>query len=394
MKSTLKKSFLALFIGTLLTILALGLLEVMFRSLSPSHSVYTQTKSTNLYEHTPEEIKNSNKLRAALIARPDYPNWQLPAFLFKPGISFGQARITVNGRSHCCVLKNGLRYNEMTHARALADDGNTVIYDVKYSFDQFGRRKTHQDPMTPKSTAVVMLGDSFTLGEGVKDDETTASFLAKRRPNARFYNMGVSAGGPGQILFELMKGNPLRFQGINESRKIFVYTYMDHHMDRIFCRSSCYTETYSWIQDEPYFAEDNGRLALKGSFHDRGFWTNQFFSMIGSSRFMQALGITFPPRFTTQHYQLFGQMVQEIESQLRTRYGEIEFYVGIFPGLLDTNNPKIVETIKAHNLKVLDYTWVNMTVAGNDRAWLPMDGHPSPVGHYIYAHLLDQDLPQ
>jgi len=47
---------------------------------------------------------------------------------------------------------------------------------------------------------VVLLGDSFTFGEDVEDEEAWASLLAARLPNSEILNLGVSGYGLDQIL--------------------------------------------------------------------------------------------------------------------------------------------------------------------------------------------------
>ena len=52
-------------------------------------------------------------------------------------------------------------------------------YDMEANIDQWGGRKTLNSPGADKNALIPFLGDSFTFGVGVKDDETYGSLLSK-----------------------------------------------------------------------------------------------------------------------------------------------------------------------------------------------------------------------
>jgi hypothetical protein len=58
----------------------------------------------------------------------------------------------------------------------------------------------HRDPA---KTRIVLLGDSFTFGEEVSDDETYAHFLEELVPNSEVINLGVHGFGHDQMLLYL-----------------------------------------------------------------------------------------------------------------------------------------------------------------------------------------------
>src|SRR5579884_2994346 len=67
-----------------------------------------------------------------------------------------------------------------------------LFLDSQIHTDEFGRRVVGQRPHGKDVHFLAMLGDSFTLGEGIADDETTSAQLAKMLPSTAVYNYGAS----------------------------------------------------------------------------------------------------------------------------------------------------------------------------------------------------------
>lgn len=89
-------------------------------------------------------------------------------------------------------------------ARKLASDGE-LIYDVNYLIGQDGFRITPKyENSASSNTGINFLGDSFTFGEGVQDDETVAYYTGDMaRHSGRMLtvkNYGMSGGGVHQAL--------------------------------------------------------------------------------------------------------------------------------------------------------------------------------------------------
>jgi lysophospholipase L1-like esterase len=52
----------------------------------------------------------------------------------------------------------------------------------------------------PERVEIVAVGDSLTFGHGVEDDQAWPALLAKKLPQGRLINLGLSGGGPQQYL--------------------------------------------------------------------------------------------------------------------------------------------------------------------------------------------------
>jgi hypothetical protein len=93
--------------------------------------------------------------------------------------------------------------------------GWAVMADVK-NMTPFGRGKlvntnskglrgtTHYEyARTPGKQRILVLGDSFTFGTGVSDDETYSHYLESALPNTEVLNLGVQGYGQDQMLLYL-----------------------------------------------------------------------------------------------------------------------------------------------------------------------------------------------
>jgi len=109
-------------------------------------------------------------------------------------------------------------------ARKLASDGE-LIYDVNYAIGSDGFRITPQFEWGSKRS-FNFLGDSFTFGEGVQNQETMAYFVGDESQKAgkqvTVKNFGMSGGGVHQALAILQSKAPI------DARTHFVLTTPGH----------------------------------------------------------------------------------------------------------------------------------------------------------------------
>lgn len=92
------------------------------------------------------------------------------------------------------------------HVRKLAVGGE-LIYDVRYTIDDQGRRVTPGAGAGLGRARVNFLGDSGTFGEGLPDDQTVAAQLQARLPQTDVHNLAMSGYGMHQALL-LMEDAP------------------------------------------------------------------------------------------------------------------------------------------------------------------------------------------
>jgi len=103
----------------------------------------------------------------------------------------------------------------------------------------------------PNKARILILGDSFTFGDEVSDDETYPYYLQKMIPTAEIINMGVHGYGHDQMLILLKE------EGIKYQPDIVILGFMQIDMHRNLLQFRDYAK--------PRFILDNDKLTIAGS---------------------------------------------------------------------------------------------------------------------------------
>ncbi len=103
----------------------------------------------------------------------------------------------------------------------------------------------------PGKLRIMVLGDSFTFGDGVSDDETYPAYLQRMIPDAEIINLGVRGYGHDQMLIQLQE------EGFKLRPDVVILGFLTDDMERNLLRFRSYAK--------PMFVVDDGRLVLTGS---------------------------------------------------------------------------------------------------------------------------------
>ena len=140
------------------------------------------------------------------------------------------------------------------------------VYDCLYTFDEYIRRITPSSDKNFKTKFALFFGCSFTIGEGVNDDETMPHYFSECMPYMS-YNYGFPGYGPQNMLAKLQdKG--IRAE-MPERDGILIYTFIDDHICRAIGSMRVYNE---WATNLPYYILSNGKLTRKGLFGSASRW--------------------------------------------------------------------------------------------------------------------------
>ena len=141
-------------------------------------------------------------------------------------------------------------------------DGS-MIYDAKYSINQYGLRQTEAPNTTSgnNGSAIFFFGDFFTFGEGVNDFDSLPQQFSDLS-GFRTINFGVHGYGPHQVLRELEIG---RSRMIDPRDPLaVVYTLLPSaHMARAAGRAP-------WDQTGPHYELVDGALKYLGRYNGNG----------------------------------------------------------------------------------------------------------------------------
>lgn len=169
------------------------------------------------------------------------------------------------------------------------------IYDVIYNIDQIGNRFTPNKGTIPLDTnnAILFIGDSFTFGEGLNDDETLSYFLQESTLRSAI-NTGMHGYGAHQALKILEDEKIYRQRTNGKAVKAVIYRFILDHINR--------AAGYGlWDKFGPcYEIAQSGNIEYRGSFEECGKRSDGVFNKI-----MIKFAITSEP-FTANLFRRFS----------------------------------------------------------------------------------------
>ncbi len=242
-----------------------------------------------------------------------------------PEKKFSKSPLTQNSNAESAEFNPELKHSTV-HAIRKIDTQNLSIFDVKYTRNSKKKRITPYMPNAQQ--AVILLGCSFTFGDGISDTETSAWQLAKiLGENYQVYNLGSSGSAPHQILHNLEKDLP----NLEKFSKLhFYYIAIDDHVRRV-------GGAASWDKDGPLYEIQNGKAVHIGKFKDvlPFFKTSKVDQWLGRSYLYDKIQILaeniLAPYDTEQRQELFGALVQGINDFIHNNYQRSSFTVLLWP---------------------------------------------------------------
>lgn len=383
----MKNNIIAVILGIVLVGLSAGILEVYFRAFVPpkndSYSFaplsFVDVPEAHLSKELTAQIKEDPVMKWRGLRSASENDF------FSDGIDISQ-----KGPLGCCVLKGYFASPGAVQSRVYSRR-RELLYDAKFTFDQRGRRIT---PVADKpSKSLLLLGDSYSLGEGVDDEESFPYVLGTFRPSTQVYNLGLMGGSPNQTLYEVTRLPEKRLPDLPDHEVTAVYTFMADHMERLICRSLCLTPNGNWRLDQPFYSSRGGKPFFEGAFEDRKL-LNSIYSLFHKSAIVQGMGLVLPPRFTQKDFDFFATVMIEVRDALRIKYPKLNFYVAMYPRDSHPYANEVTAACRRKGLNVLNYASVDTSTLAQGREKIVGDGHPSPIAHMIFARLLDRDLPR
>ena len=249
--------------------------------------------------------------------------------------------------------------------------GDRVIYDAVYTTGPDHFRVVPAAGEKPGRCAL-LFGDSFTFGEGVNDDETSAAqIVRKSKGRVAAKNLGISGWGPHQFLAGLQSG---RFQrAIACTPTDAFYLMIPTHIARA-------AGDGSWDRHGPLFLLDaDGRPVRHGNFDtDMGLGWRQ---VVGLNRLTDG-----------EEADLAAALLVEGGRELKARYPGIHFRVilwntdGEFPLEIFERAARGVAKggVEVHSMeKVIPHFAENWP-----QYVIQMEGHPNPRAHERIADFI------
>lgn len=280
---------------------------------------------------------------------------------------------------------------------SLTVDGRT-IFDVAYTLDDSYRRLTPGSSADTSDRAILFFGGSFTFGEGVADDETLPSVVARRAPGWHIMNAAFPGHGPAQMLSQLQDESVLHnFEG--KTLKL-VFVFVPGHVRRAIGSMRVVT---GWARHFPYYAlEDGGpALAYRGTFTSGRPWRARLYSVLSKEAILKYYDVDIPVGIGDHHIAFVARMMAESRAIFEKRFKTDDFYVVIYP-----NHPRdefdggrLAPHLEREGVRFLDYSDFfaegddgDDRDDGDDGYWLEYDLHPAAKAHRRLGEQLANDL--
>ncbi len=274
--------------------------------------------------------------------------------------------------------------------KVLLSAKDTVLFDAIYSTDDAGRRITVDNSATAEN-AVVLLGCSFTFGDGLSDQETFAWQLGKMLGEKyQVFNYGFSGYGSHQIL-ALVQSDRLDF--LKKTYKNVYAYYLT--FPGIELRSVGHS---LWDKVGPKYVLDDKNTAVRaGTFADDSFWVQRLSST--TRRFLKMSFLFTKIDLAIQGANItYSEPEKQIQLHAATIFAAEKEFTKKFQG--STFTPVLYKDFDALKalFKEADIRFLELHDAFSpqgpdaDMYVIPHDGHPSAAAAKIIAQEYYNDI--
>ncbi len=201
------------------------------------------------------------------------------------------------------------------------------IYSVYYSTDVYGRRipENLKPSLTRRDKHLILLGCSFTFGEGLKYESSIPAILNREDSTLNTYNYGLSGFGPHQNLLLFGQGlNLINRKSIKEESGFLLYTFIIAHLDRVY-GSSDYLKFGALTPD--VFIED-GKLITKR----RSKIQLLLSEVIWMSNTLKYFNVKLNYPQNEEFYKRFAAIINMTSKDYHKVFPNSKFLIGIYPG--------------------------------------------------------------
>jgi hypothetical protein len=269
--------------------------------------------------------------------------------------------------------------------------GDKVVYDVVYTTNAWGLRVApHDVPGALPAGAeaernVVFMGDSFTFGEGLNDEETIPyQFEVLSEGRSRTFNFGFHGYGAQQMLRVIETG--LLDKVVPDGKPlIVVYGALLQHIERASGRMI-------WDAKVPrYMLSPSGRVEFAGTFADDPNLRENLkrSKSLSDPRAQLLAGLAGPPR-TPEDIRLFIQIILQARDELAKR--QARFVVLLWP-LGDKDADRVASELQQAGVEVIPTDRIFSEYPDPPESYrIELDNHPTRlatgrIARYLHEHL-------
>ncbi len=260
-------------------------------------------------------------------------------------------------------------------------NGGPTIYSVRYSFDQYGRRGTGTPKTSPKKN-VLCLGDSLTLGEGLRQGADYPSMLnSKLGANFQVHNFGWHGNGVNDVFLNL--DNKTALDGVKSLPTDLVWLYIADHLNRFFCPLSCErNDLFRYVRSKPKIARHGSKIEALGTFRDDDSPFRLLLSLLSHSALLKAFNIEIPFQYSKADLELFADTFVAVRDKIASRVPVKNFFL-ISPVYQDLYLAELRPILEERGIRVIDLDRYHDQI--NFPIGIPLDGHPTSEFNWFFT---------
>lgn len=322
-------------------------------------------------------------------------------YSFQPGVYLSkieqirQARLTAEEcQRNSCKQERTPGAHHLTRVR-----NNEKIFSATYTIEKNLRRHTPNSVENSKYT-IIGLGCSYTFGEGVEDDQTFLSWLAKLFAPIKTVNLGVSSYGLNSHIRDFETGKISHTDGLKGEKAILVYTFVSGQLTRWQCSIRSFSNGVYHIpamdcRNRPlYSLNAQHKLEYLGTHKEIHPILMKALSWLGYLYFPQYLDLNYP-KATENDMDAMIEGLDLIKKKYLKNYSEVYVAFVLYPDLANAKLKKfkfIKKYVQEKGFLFFDYSNYDLKTALNGKDTIPKDGHPTHLAQEYYARLLADDL--
>lgn len=286
----------------------------------------------------------------------------------------------------------GFRPKPDTEVVATATFEGQLVYRQVYHFDSTAARVT--PPAPPDADTFLFMGDSFTFGQGLADDEALASQFAKVRDlKVHAVNLGVPGYGPNHVLRAFEAGLLDRYA--DKHVKAVILWIIPAHLARV-------TGDGSWLGSSPRYVLEGDKPHYTGTFDQyriRNPLAGLKFLLGEQFAFVDAIG---KRQRQQEQSELLVAIIARLQVLAREKFGVPLVIVYSWPderskpghGDSTIEQPVLVGVLK--RIRALGAPMISVDVLTNNmdtsRILIPHDGHPTAFTNELVTRELNRLL--
>ena len=280
--------------------------------------------------------------------------------------------------------------NVKAHATKSFDD--LLLFDVHYTIDENGLRKSPPCSETAQDNCLLFFGCSMVFGEGLEDEETLpyqTGLLSGGK--YKIFNFGFHGYGPHQMLSIIENGLLDEVVTCTADPKHIFYVGLVEHALRAAGKTS-------WGEHAPRYALAENQVYLAGRFDDSIFHTNRWLAKsifhLKKSYIYQKISDK-KKVMTDQDVQLFLRILKKSQLELKKKYPDSAFTIILWDNNKYQEFAPVIAYFKAHDINV---KWINEILPNYDteknkyRIHPKHEKHPNARANRIIAQYLLDNL--